>query len=100
MSEAVLECIDIGRTYRDGENAVVVLKGVGLSLAPGEKIAIVGASGSGKSTLLNLLGGLDEPTEGRVIIAGKDLAALDEAELCRWRNRRRRNTTEFPTGRN
>ncbi len=88
MSEAVLECIDIGRTYRDGENAVVVLKGVGLSLAPGEKIAIVGASGSGKSTLLNLLGGLDEPTEGRVMIAGQDLAALDEAELCRWRNRR------------
>ena len=88
MSDAVLECIDLGRTYRDGDNAVVVLEGVALTLAAGEKIAIVGASGSGKSTLLNLLGGLDEPTSGRVIVAGQDLAELSESQLCRWRNRR------------
>ena len=88
MSDVVLECIDLGRTYRDGDNAVVVLQGVALSLAPGEKIAIVGASGSGKSTLLNLLGGLDNPTEGRVVVAGQDLSELGEAELCRWRNQR------------
>ena len=88
MSEPVLECIELGRTYRDGDNAVVVLEGVALTLAPGEKIAIVGASGSGKSTLLNLLGGLDEPTAGRVVVAGQDLAELGESELCRWRNRR------------
>jgi lipoprotein-releasing system ATP-binding protein len=88
MSEAVLQCVDLGRTYSDGDSAVVVLEGVALTLAPGEKIAIVGASGSGKSTLLNLLGGLDEPTTGRVVVAGQDLAELGESELCRWRNRR------------
>ena len=88
MSEAVLQCVDLGRTYSDGDSAVVVLEGVALTLAPGEKIAIVGASGSGKSTLLNLLGGLDEPTAGRVVVAGQDLAELRESELCRWRNRR------------
>ena len=88
MSEAVLQCVDLGRTYSDGDSAVVVLEGVALTLAPGEKIAIVGASGSGKSTLLNLLGGLDEPTAGRVVVAGQDLAELGESELCRWRNRR------------
>jgi len=88
MSDRVLECAGLGRTYVDGDNAVVVLEDVDLALAPGEKIAVVGASGSGKSTLLNLLGGLDAPTSGHVAVAGQDLSALDESALCRWRNQR------------
>ena len=88
MSEPVLCCIDLGRTYLDGDKSVVVLQGVNLELAAGEKIAVVGASGSGKSTLLNLLGGLDHPTTGKVVVSGQDLAGLAESELCRWRNKR------------
>lgn len=86
-NDAVLYCEDLGRVYRDGNRRVTVLDGVQLRLEAGEKIAIVGASGSGKSTLLNLLGGLDEPSAGRVLMRGQDLATLSERELCRWRNR-------------
>ena len=68
MSEAVLSCVGLGRSYKDGSRVVEVLAGVELALAPGEKIAVVGASGSGKSTLLNLLGGLDRPSAGRVLL--------------------------------
>ncbi len=88
MSDApVLECRDLGRSYRDGDLAVDVLAGVNLRLGSAEKIAIVGASGSGKSTLLNLLGGLDLPTTGQVLMLGKDLATLDETTRCQLRNR-------------
>lgn len=88
MSELVLCCESLGRTYADGDRAVKVLDGVELALAPGEKIAVVGASGSGKSTLLNLLGGLDKPSSGRVLLSGEDLALLPEKELCAIRNQR------------
>ena len=86
MSDPVLVCEGLSRVYVDGDREVSVLDGVELALAAGEKIAIVGASGSGKSTLLNLLGGLDHPTGGRVLMAGKDLAGLPERQLCRLRN--------------
>ena len=88
MNDLVLQCQNLGRTYVDGDHCVSVLTGVELTLKAGEKIAVVGASGSGKSTLLNLLGGLDAPTEGAVSLAGKDLATLNERELCHWRNQR------------
>lgn len=88
MSEAVLACRGLGRSYADGGRVVQVLDGVELSLRPGEKIAVIGASGSGKSTLLNLLGGLDRPSSGQVLLAGQDLATLSERELCDVRNRR------------
>ncbi len=87
MSEPVLQCRGLGRTYRDGDRSVEVLNGVELDLLSGEKIAIVGASGSGKSTLLNLLGGLDKPSQGQVLLCSQDLATLDEAKLCQVRNR-------------
>ncbi|RLQ23093.1 ATP-binding cassette domain-containing protein [Seongchinamella sediminis] len=87
MSEPVLQCRSLGRSYRDGDRSVEVLNGVELTLQAGEKVAIVGASGSGKSTLLNLLGGLDTPSEGQVLLCARDLATLDEASLCRMRNR-------------
>lgn len=86
MSEPVLCCESLVRDYADGDKVVRVLDGVGLTLMPGEKIAVVGASGSGKSTLLNLLGGLDHPTAGRVVLGGQDMAALSEAQLCAVRN--------------
>ena len=77
MSEApVLECRQLCRTYRDGNLTVEVLRDVNFSLPPGARVAIVGASGSGKSTLLNLLGGLDRPTAGQVLMDGRDLFRL------------------------
>lgn len=88
MSEVVLECQGLSRDYEDGDRSVSVLRGVDLTLQPGEKVAIVGASGSGKSTLLNLLGGLDHPSSGRVLMRGEDLSELGEAALCELRNRR------------
>lgn len=89
MSErdVVLHCEKLSRVYRDGQREVAVLRGVDFSLRAGETIAIIGASGSGKSTLLNLLGGLDTPSEGQVLLRGRDMARLREGERCRWRNR-------------
>ena len=77
----------LSKAYRDGDRVVSVLQGVDLTVAAGEMVAVVGASGSGKSTLLNVLGGLDRPDEGRVEIAGEDIARLRPAELAAFRNR-------------
>ncbi len=88
MSDApVLECKNLCRSYQDGELSVDVLRDVNFSLPPSAKVAIVGASGSGKSTLLNLLGGLDLPTAGQVLMGGRDLSQLDEESRCELRNR-------------
>ncbi len=87
MSDVVLQCQSLGKTYRDGDRRVVVLDGIEFSLEAGEKVAIVGASGCGKSTLLNLLGGLDNPTNGQVLVRGKDLSGLTEKSLCELRNK-------------
>lgn len=88
MSSIVLECRGVKKSYRQGNLAVDVLCDIDLSVAAGERIAIVGASGSGKSTLLNILGGLDVPDEGEVIVAGKNLARLnaDQRGLLRNKN--------------
>ena len=83
----VLECRGLCRSYRDGELSVDVLRDVNFELPAAAKVAIVGASGSGKSTLLNLLGGLDLPTSGQVLMSGRDLAVLDEEARCELRNR-------------
>ncbi len=83
----VLECRDLRKTYRGGPLEVPVLLGIGLSVMAGERLAIVGVSGSGKSTLLHLLGGLDAPTAGDVLVQGKPFAGLGEADRGRVRNR-------------
>jgi len=83
---AVIACDGLSKTYGEGHTAVRVLSGVRLELRPGEKVAIVGASGSGKSTLLHLLGGLDTPDDGQVLVKGRDMAAMTDADRSRLRN--------------
>ena len=85
--QAVLSCRDLGKSYEEGPESVVVLSGLQLELHPGERVAIVGTSGSGKSTLLNMLGGLDTPTTGSVWLAGEELSALGEKARGLLRNR-------------
>ena len=87
MSERVLEAREVRKTFRQGPVLLPVLQGVSLAVAPGERVAIVGASGSGKTTLLQILGGLDRPTSGEVLIAGRDIHALGESERGTLRNR-------------
>ena len=87
MSDAAIACRDLRKVYLQGKVEVPVLLGINLAVAKGEHIAIVGSSGSGKSTLLHLLGGLDAVTSGEVLIGGRNIQALDEAERGELRNR-------------
>jgi len=84
---AVLACRGLCKTYQ-GPQPVPVLLGVDFTIAPRERIAIMGKSGSGKSTLLHLLGGLDAPSAGEVLVDGRPFGALSEAERGRVRNER------------
>jgi lipoprotein-releasing system ATP-binding protein len=87
MSEPVIRARGLRKIFTQGPHEVPVLLGVDLEVAKGESVAIVGASGSGKSTLLHLLGGLDAPTAGEVLIEGRDIAKVREAEKSLIRNR-------------
>ncbi len=78
----------VDKTYQDGARSVVVLRGIELTVAAGELLAIVGPSGSGKSTLLHLLGALDQPDAGEIKIGEQRLSALASAELARFRNQK------------
>jgi lipoprotein-releasing system ATP-binding protein len=88
MTMTVLEAHDVYKTYVGGDGSILhVLNGVNLAVQRGEMIAIVGASGAGKSTLMHVLGALDRPTRGYVVIGGEPVHGRDETELGRLRNR-------------
>ena len=86
-TDTVLEARDVRRAFRQGPIDLEVLKGVTLRVNAGERLAIIGASGSGKTTLLQILGGLDRPTSGSVLVAGQDIHALAERPRGELRNR-------------
>ncbi len=83
-----VETRELSKTFRSGPNVVEALREVSMSVNPGEFLAIMGASGSGKSTLLHLLAGLTAPDHGEVIIEGRSLAGLSDAELTKFRRER------------
>lgn len=84
----ILQTNELTKQYGVGENIVYALNSVNLSIEKGEFVAIIGTSGSGKSTLLHMLGGLDRPTEGKVIVDGRDLSSLKDEELTIFRRRK------------
>ena len=84
----ILKTENLRKTYGTGEAKVEALRGVNLTVNKGEFLSIVGTSGSGKSTLLHMLGGLDRPSEGKVIIDGKDIFSLKDEELTIFRRRK------------
>jgi putative ABC transport system ATP-binding protein len=86
--ELIVRTEELTKVYGQDEVAVTALDGINLGIEPGQFVAVMGPSGSGKSTLLHLLGGLDRPTAGRVIIDGQDVAQLNDDELSELRRRR------------
>ncbi len=84
----ILKCEGVKKVYGSSENQVTALNGIDLSVSRGEFVAIVGASGSGKSTLLHILGSVERPTEGKVMIDGTDLSRLNQTEAAIFRRRK------------
>jgi lipoprotein-releasing system ATP-binding protein len=82
----VIECHHLCKSYVQGGDEIQILDHVDFSLAEGKSCALTGASGSGKSTFLNLLGGLDKPDEGEIIVNGQAINGMDRAQLARFRN--------------
>jgi len=88
VASPVIELDEVRKTYRTGAIEVEALRGVSLSIAQGEYVAVMGPSGSGKSTLMHILGCLDVPSSGQYLLAGEDVSAMDEIDLAEVRNRR------------
>jgi len=84
----VLEAKDVTKSFRSGEGMVTAVKGVTMTVADGEFVAIVGRSGSGKSTLMSLLGALEQPTGGTILVDGQDITRLSPSELVHYRGRK------------
>ena len=81
----MVQTVDLAKRYKRGRISVVALDGVDVTIAKGEIIGIIGPSGSGKTTLLNMIGGLDRPTHGKVLVDGVDLGELDDGKLADYR---------------
>jgi lipoprotein-releasing system ATP-binding protein len=86
-TRSVLECRKVVRKFREGSSELVVLSGVDLDVRAAERVAIVGASGSGKTTLLQIMGGLDDPSEGEVFVDGQPMHGSNELSKAELRNR-------------
>ena len=86
-TKSVLECRKVVRKFREGSSELVVLSGVDLNVGAAERVAIVGASGSGKTTLLQIMGGLDDPSEGEVFVDGQPMHGSNELSKADLRNR-------------
>jgi len=86
MNEEIISCVKLSKSYHDGNTSVDVLRGIDFAINKGDRIAVVGPSGSGKSTFLHLLGGLDQPTNGDVLIQGTNWKSLTEKQRCKLRN--------------
>ena len=84
----ILKCEGVRKVYGSGQNQVTALNGIDLSVGKGEFVAIIGASGSGKSTLLHILGSVDKPTEGKIMIDGTDLSQLNQTQAAIFRRRK------------
>ena len=84
----ILKCDGIRKVYGEKNNQVIALNGIDLSISKGEFVALVGASGSGKSTLLHILGSVDKPTSGRVVIDGTELSTLNRTQAAVFRRRK------------
>ena len=84
----ILRCENIRKVYGSGNSQVVALDHINLSVQKGEFAAIMGASGSGKSTLLHILGSVDKPTEGRVLIEGTDISVMNQTQAAIFRRRK------------
>ena len=87
MTEAVLECRNVEREFSEGGSTLQVLRGVNLAVGPSERLAIIGASGSGKTTLLQIMGGLDEPTAGGILVNGAPMHGTNETAKGELRNK-------------
>ncbi|MDP3990502.1 MAG: ABC transporter ATP-binding protein [archaeon] len=87
MKDPIISVRDVWKTYYLGENVLNVLKGVSLDIFPGEFVSIIGPSGSGKSTMMNMVGVLDIPTKGKVLLKGKDIAQYSESGLAQLRGK-------------
>jgi len=84
-AEPIVLVEDVYKNYRRGSQEIAVLQGISLTIEDGNFVALMGPSGSGKTTLLNLIAGIDQPDQGRLIVAGTDITGLGELELARWR---------------
>ena len=84
----ILKCEGVSKVYGSGNNQVMALKDIDLTVSKGEFVAIIGASGSGKSTLLHILGSVDKPTKGKVLIDGTDLSTLNQTQAAIFRRRK------------
>src|SRR5262245_61731853 len=87
MNETVVQARDLFKSYPSGGRRLEVLRGLSLEVDRGEMVAVVGESGAGKSTLLHLLGGLDRPDAGSILLGGRELSRLDRVEGAALRNR-------------